>query len=483
MAPFAKSFGQAFSQSYDAESKRRRQKEDEIAQEERLEERMGRTRAYELGQELERESRSATRQLDLERRANELYDTRQSANDVRAIEQNARKQAEDANLRGDMQAEHEANLARAKQLKEDDDRFLAAAKMPSNVPIDFGAQDWRGEVKNVDDISALRKDQADLGLPMSPYAIDLPVRYEPDAAIDPIEEQAIYTLTEADRAAVGKAQRDRVEVEKDLASQRQIRESNQAFFREASSLVPLEYQSQITNDKGQITKTGEAFLFNNVKAKDFTYFDQIKGKDVTERRLTFIRPVQEPGGTGEPAVEQPAPLPTPTGNPIGGPKKDTAVNAVVMKRMGDEGMSPSQASVIKKILGSDLPDVSGRYSDAADIAIDKNIAASRMAIAEERKMQSMESAPLRDDTRGSLGLTRRVVSPFQAPDVNGMWQQLPLPQIIPRTARQQVEMENRIMESRQKEEALQKKMYELQIYKNTIRPPSIKPWSQPYYTE
>ena len=199
-----------------------------------------------------------------------------------------------------MQAEHEANLARAKQLKEDDDRFLAAAKMPSNVPIDFGAQDWRGEVKNVDDISALRKDQADLGLPMSPYAIDLPVRYEPDAAIDPIEEQAIYTITEADRAAVEKAKRDRVEVEKDLASQRQIRESNQAFFREASSLVPFEYQSQITNDKGQITKTGEAFLFNNVKMKDFTYFDQIKGKDVTERRLAFIRPVVEPvGGIGK----------------------------------------------------------------------------------------------------------------------------------------------------------------------------------------
>ena len=311
MSSFAKSFGQAFSQSYDAESKRRRQKEDEIAQEERLEERMGRTRAYELGQELERESRSATRQLDLERRANELYDTRQSANDVRAIEQNARKQAEDANLRGDMQAEHEANLARAKQLKEDDDRFLAAAKMPSNVPIDFGAQDWRGEVKNVDDISALRKDQADLGLPMSPYAIDLPVRYEPDAAIDPIEEQAIYTLTEADRAAVGKAQRDRGEAAKDLASERQIRESNQAFFREASSLVPLEYQSQITNDKGQITKTGEAFLFNNVKAKDFTYFDQIKGKDVTERRLTFIRPVQEPKDDvivgGDPSIGQPLP--------------------------------------------------------------------------------------------------------------------------------------------------------------------------------
>ena len=490
MAPFAKSFGQAFSQSYDAESKRRRQKEDEIAQEGRLEERMGRTRAYELGQELERESRSATRQLDLERRANELYDTRQSANDVRAIEKNARDQAEAANLRADMQAEHEANIARAKQLKEDDDRFLAASKADANIRFDFADPNWETQIKNEAAYKAYEADRAIYGLPKLPREGTPPLSKfadpleEFDALGEPIEfGYKVGKPTDSQLAEIEKLSRDRLETVKDLASQRQIRESDQAFFREASSLVPFEYQSQITDKDGNITKSGQAFLRSNVKMKDFTYFDQIKGKDVTERRLTFIRPVQEPGGTGEPAVEQPAPLPTPTGNPIGGPKKDTAVNAVVMKRMGDEGMSPSQASVIKKILGSDLPDVSGRYSDAADIAIDKNIAASRMAIAEERKMQSMESAPLRDDTRGSLGLTRRVVSPFQAPDVNGMWQQLPLPQIIPRTARQQVEMENRIMESRQKEEALQKKMYELQIYKNTIRPPSIKPWSQPYYTE
>ena len=479
MAPFAKSFGQAFSQSYDAESKRRRQKEDEIAQEERLEERMGRTRAYELGQELERENRSATRQLGAEERGR-----------VDRLVRDKEVEVSDSRRRLAIAAETEALRVKQEERADQELGWKAASEVGSEYNLDLNAQNWKQQHEDFKAYKKYEADRAIYGLPKLPREGTPPLSKfadpleEFDALGNPIEfGYKVGKPTDSQLAEIEKLSRDRLETVKDLASQRQIRESDQAFFREASSLVPLNYQGEVTDKDGNITKSGQAFLRSNVKMKDFTYFDQIKGKDVTERRLTFIRPVQEPGGTGEPAVEQPAPLPTPTGNPIGGPKKDTAVNAVVMKRMGDEGMSPSQASVIKKILGSDLPDVSGRYSDAADIAIDKNIAASRMAIAEERKMQSMESAPLRDDTRGSLGLTRRVVSPFQAPDVNGMWQQLPLPQIIPRTARQQVEMENRIMESRQKEEALQKKMYELQIYKNTIRPPSIKPWSQPYYTE
>ena len=479
MAPFAKSFGQAFSQSYDAESKRRRQKEDEIAQEERLEERMGRTRAYELGQELERENRSATRQLGAEERGR-----------VDRLVRDKEVEVSDSRRRLAIAAETEALRVKQEERADQELGWKAASEVGSEYNLDLNAQNWKQQHEDFKAYKKYEADRAIYGLPKLPREGTPPLSKfadpleEFDALGNPIEfGYKVGKPTDSQLAEIEKLSRDRLETVKDLASQRQIRESDQAFFREASSLVPLNYQGEVTDKDGNITKSGQAFLRSNVKMKDFTYFDQIKGKDVTERRLTFIRPVQEPGGTGEPAVEQPAPLPTPTGNPIGGPKKDTAVNAVVMKRMGDEGMSPSQASVIKKILGSDLPDVSGRYSDAADIAIDKNIAASRMAIAEERKMQSMESAPLRDDTRGSLGLTRRVVSPFQAPDVNGMWQQLPLPQIIPRTARQQVEMENRIMESRQKEEALQKKMYELQIYKNTLRPPSDRPWAQPYYTE
>jgi len=296
MAPFAKSFGQAFSQSYDAESKRRRQKEDEIAQEGRLEERMGRTRAYELGQELERESRSATRQLDLERRSNELYNTRLSESDVRAIEANAREQAQAANLRATLQGENEANADKERQRIEDEARFIAAARMPSKIPVDFRAQDWKGVVADVDKTSTLRKSQAELGLPMSPYTVDLPVRYAPDEAVDPIQDAEIYKPSEADYAAVDKAQRDREEDVKNKALERQLRERNEAFFTEASSLVPLEFQNEITNDKGQITEGGAAFLRKYVKYKNVTYFDMNKGKDVTEKQLTFIRPVVEPVG-------------------------------------------------------------------------------------------------------------------------------------------------------------------------------------------
>jgi len=288
MAPFAKSFGQAFSQSYDAESKRRRQKEDEIAQEGRLEERMGRTRAYELGQELERESRSATRQLDLEGRA---Y--------VRAIEENARAQAEAANLRATVQSENEANADKERQRIEDEARFIAAARMPSKIPVDFRAQDWKGVVADVDKTSALRKSQAELGLPMSPYTVDLPVRYAPDEAVDPIQDAEIYKPSEADYAAVDKAQRDREEDVKEKALKRQIREKDQAFFTEASSLVPLEYQSQITNDEGEFTKEGKAFLRTYVKMMPYTHPDQVKGEGKIYERLAFIRPVVKPFTTTE----------------------------------------------------------------------------------------------------------------------------------------------------------------------------------------
>ena len=303
MAPFAKSFGQAFSQSYDAESKRRRQKEDEIAQEGRLEERMGRTRAYELGQELERENRSATRQLDLERRANELYDTRQSANDVRALEKNARDQAEAANLRETLQGEQKTILAEERQRVDDEARFLAVGDADANIGFDFTDPNWRTQIKNEAAYKAYEANRAIYDLPKLPREGTPPLSKfadpleEFDALGEPIEfGYKVVKPTDNQLAEIEKLSRDRLETVKDLASQRQIRESDQAFFREASSLVPLEYQSQITDKDGNITKSGQAFLRSNVKMKDFTYFDQIKGKDFTERRLTFIRPVQEPVG-------------------------------------------------------------------------------------------------------------------------------------------------------------------------------------------
>jgi len=154
MAPFAKSFGQAFSQSYDAESKRRRQKEDEIAQEGRLEERMGRTRAYELGQELERESRSATRQLEAEQRGR-----------VDRLVRDEELSKADAGRRLAIANETEALRIQTAERGDRELGWKAASEVGPEYNLDLNAQDWKQRLADFQAMKLNNTKRADLGLP------------------------------------------------------------------------------------------------------------------------------------------------------------------------------------------------------------------------------------------------------------------------------------------------------------------------------
>ena len=158
MSSFAKSFGQAFSQSYDAESKRRRQKEDEIAQEERLEERMGRTRVYELGQELERENRSATRQLGAEERGRSDRLVRDK--EVEALE--SRRRLAIAN-------EVEAFRVKTEERTDQELGWKAASRIGFGYNLDLNRQDWKQQIADFEAMKDSNRKRVDLGLsPIEP---------------------------------------------------------------------------------------------------------------------------------------------------------------------------------------------------------------------------------------------------------------------------------------------------------------------------
>lgn len=470
MSSFAKSFGQAFSQSYDAESKRRRQKEDEIAQEGRLEERMGRTRVYELGQELERENRSATRQLGAEERGRSDRLVRDK--EVEALESRRRLA---------IAAETEAFRVKTEERGDQELGWKAASKIGPEYNLDLNRQDWKQQIADFEAMKDSNRKRTDLGLPLIEPTHESVLdsgndeyRLFPKA---PTTQKGvafdIQPPTDSQLAEIGSAERKREADKLVVASRLTGDRAIDSQSREAQLKHSAELYNWVSRSDGVPALVTDAMndpdpvKAHAARVEASKYITRVPGsvKDGVGTQDSYVYREPPPRLRLDSANLAPEdirlfPKAETTPKPEGAPPQPSPPNAAnqaledkIDAMMFSQGVSGEQNAALRKILGAKVGDVSGDFVSAG-----------------MRTLQDSET-----EARLRLrSLTPWLIKPDLFQPQRGS---LPLP---PLSASQQVDSDNRQslvdkkhLEYLRQESDLNRRLNQLKIYKDLLSPPRI----------